>query len=267
MINLEKYYKEHVSKEDYYYKFYNELITKAEEDKQIMDEMNFITNEDPYDEMEYEVYDDEDVIRTLKDLCEPNLDITTIKNTRLFYFSLFYLHDNSYRIKEFPRIIDRPPDDPYKFTCIDIRNLAIERGLDHNGTVQYMTRRKIVENLTFEKETAIKIETNIDKMFIEISTRIARFENMTIDEKIKEIANLIENLLCVDGNFIKLDYSKYCFKYLDDEIIKNYRKQIQCFRHASNNALEERKQFSKEQKEFLIDYGITIIKLIHSLKK
>ncbi len=32
MINLEKYYKEHVSKEDYY-KFYNELITKAEEDK------------------------------------------------------------------------------------------------------------------------------------------------------------------------------------------------------------------------------------------
>ena len=33
MINLEKYYKEHVSKEDYYYKFYNELITKAEEDE------------------------------------------------------------------------------------------------------------------------------------------------------------------------------------------------------------------------------------------
>ena len=85
MINLEKYYKEHVSKEDYYYKFYNELITKAEEDKQTMDEMNFITNEDPYDEIEYEVYDDEDVVRTLKDLCEPNLDITTIKNTRLFY--------------------------------------------------------------------------------------------------------------------------------------------------------------------------------------
>ena len=35
MINLEKYYKEHVSKEDYYYKFYNELITKAEEDKKV----------------------------------------------------------------------------------------------------------------------------------------------------------------------------------------------------------------------------------------
>ena len=40
MINLEKYYKEHVSKEDYYYNFYNELITKAEEDKKVMEEIN-----------------------------------------------------------------------------------------------------------------------------------------------------------------------------------------------------------------------------------
>lgn len=65
MINLEKYYKEHVSKEDYYYKFYNELITKAEEeeDKKVMEEINLITNDDPYDEMEYEAFDDEDVIR------------------------------------------------------------------------------------------------------------------------------------------------------------------------------------------------------------
>lgn len=76
------YYLEHVSKEDYYYKFYNELITKAEEDKKLMEEINLITNDDPYDEMEYEAFDDEDVIRILKDLCEPSLDITTIKNTR-----------------------------------------------------------------------------------------------------------------------------------------------------------------------------------------
>ena len=140
--------------------------------------------------------------------------------------------------------------------------------MKHQGkaSCHYDTKLRSDEKLA-EKSNDVRVENNIDKMFIEISTRNARFENMTIDEKIKEIANLIENLLCADGNFIKLDYSKYCFKYIDDEIIKNYRKQIQCFRHASNNALEERKQFSKWQKEFLIDYGITIIKLIHSLKK
>lgn len=76
-------YKEHVSKEDYYYKFYNELITKAEEDKKVMEEINLITNDDPYDEMEYEAFDDEDVIRILKDLCEPSLDITYYKKYKI----------------------------------------------------------------------------------------------------------------------------------------------------------------------------------------
>lgn len=46
---------------------------------------------------------------------------------RYFVFS-FWLEEM------FPRIIDRTPEDPYKFTCNDIRNLAIERGLDHNNT-------------------------------------------------------------------------------------------------------------------------------------
>lgn len=166
-----------------------------------------------------------------------------------------------------PIVVRRKENDRYELLSGHRRKKVNEiLGLDHNNTVQYITRRKIVENLTFEKEATIKIENNIDKMFMEISTRNARFENMTIDEKIKEIANLIENLLYVDGNYIKLDYSKHCFEYVDDEIIKKYRKQIQCFRHSSNNALEERKQFSDEEKEFIIDYGITIIKLIYSFK-
>ena len=41
---------------------------------------------------------------------------------------------------------------------------------------------------------------------------------------------------------------------------------VRIFRHSSNNALEERKQFSDEEKEFIIDYGITSIKLIYSFK-
>ena len=43
-------------------------LIKAEEDKKVMEEINLITNDDPYDEMEYEAFDDEDVIRILKDL-------------------------------------------------------------------------------------------------------------------------------------------------------------------------------------------------------
>ena len=37
---------------------------------------------------------------------------------------------------------------------------------------------------------------------------------MSIDEKLAEIANLIENLLKKKGNFVQLDYSQVCFGYV-----------------------------------------------------
>lgn len=266
MINLEKYYREKVSKEDYYYKFYNELIIKADEDKRIMEELAFITDSDPYEEALYDAYDEEDVIKIVKDLCEPNLDIRQTINTRKFYFAFFYLHDNGYKIVEFPRVIDRPPEDPYTFTCLNIRNLAIEKGMEFNGTVSYMNRRKIVANLTFEKKDIIKIDEGINKLFVEISTRNAKFESMSKDEQIKEIANLIENMLYIDGKYIELDCEKKCFNLVTNDCIKKYRKQIQCFRHAHEEALRERKNIDDVQKDFIIDYGITIIKLIYRIK-
>ena len=88
---------------------------------------------------------------------------------------------------------------------------------------------------------------------------------MTLDEKIAEIANLIENMLKREGTFIALDYSKVCSGFITDDVVKNYRKKMQCFRHCSGEALEERKAYSEEQKNFFVDYGLTIVKAIHSL--
>lgn len=39
-----------------------------------------------------------------------------------------------------------------------------------------------------------------------------------------EIANLIENLLKKDNNFIILDYSRICFEYITNDIVISYRK-------------------------------------------
>ena len=50
-------------------------------------------------------------------------------------------------------------------------------------------------------------------------------------------------------------------------IVKNYRKKMQCFRHCTDEAIEERKTYSEEQKTFLVDYGLTIVKAIHELVK
>ena len=118
-----------------------------------------------------------------------------------------------------------------------------------------------------QKSCNIEVSDSINKKFIEISTRQASFNCMHTDEKIAEIANLIENMLKQDGKFITPEYEKVCCGFIDDTIVKNYRKQMQCFRHCTDEAIAERKTYSEEQKAFLVDYGLTIVKAIHELIK
>lgn len=69
---------------------------------------------------------------------------------------------------------------------------------------------------------------------------------MSTDEKLSEIANLIENMLKKNGHFIKLDYSSICFDYILNENVTSYRKKMQCFRHASSETIAERSSYSEE---------------------
>ena len=120
-----------------------------------------------------------------------------------------------YEIKEFPRVLARPPVDPSDFTYGEIRNRIIVQGDHDNGTVRYATRRVFVANLTFElKFNYIEVDDVIDQKFIEISNRQASFNNMSTDEKLAEIANLIENLLKKNKKFITPDYTKICLTIL-----------------------------------------------------
>lgn len=150
-------------------------------------------------------------------------------------------------------MLARPPVDPSDFTYGDIRNRIISQGEDVNGTVKYATRRTFVAGLTFElKSSHIGIDNSIDQKFIEISNRQASLNNMSTDEKLSEIANLIENMLKKNGHFITLDCSSICFDYISDETVTSYRKKMQCFRHASSEAITERSSYSEEQKNFLL---------------
>lgn len=122
--------------------------------------------------------------------------------------------------------------------------------------------------MTFKKnDCSIEVNDSINQKFIEISTRQASFNSMHIDEKIAEIANLIENLLKQDGKYITPEYENVCCGFIDDSIVKSYRNKMQCFRHCTDEAIEERKAYSEAQKNFLVDYGLTIVKAIHQLVK
>lgn len=90
------------------------------------------------------------------------------------------------------------------------------------------------------KSSHIDIEDSINQKFIEISNRQASFNSMSTDEKLAEIADLIENLLKKNGKFITPDYPRICFDYISNDTVTSYRKKMYCFRHATYEAILER---------------------------
>ena len=260
MLNLFEFYKKNIKQDDYYYRFYNQLVTAPEKSKLELEEIFGSSGET--DDSCYEVFDEVEAIRKLRDLCEPNLTFDT-NNMTLFYLVCFCLNNYGYMIQEFPSLLKRPPLNPSDFTINDIRNMAFSLKLNDGNTIHYQTRRRIVENLHFIKSEECKIDDDINCKFQEISTRNARFENMTLDERIKEIINLIENLLKKDGKYLKLDYEKLSCDFINEKIIIDYKNKMQCFRHSSDESLKERKQYTDLQKSFIVDYGIMICNLIY----
>ena len=133
--------------------------------------------------------------------------------------------------------------------------------LKRNSLTEY--DRKMINEIReiclkhIDDKYTIKMPDDLNKKIELISTRNASFEQMPIDEKIKELGNLIEFMLKGKSGFVSIDYSFSSDLINDDSVIK-YRKKVQCFRHSSQESLNERNNFTKEQKAFLIDYGILL---------
>ena len=140
---------------------------------------------------------------------------------------------------------------------------AISNALQANTTGFLLKEILFLESDDSVSHTEINNE--IEDKFIEISNRQAAFDKMSLDEKLEEINNLIENLLKKNDKYLKLPYGEIAFKYVSNDIITQYRKQTHCFRHSSEKAIKERKTYTEAQKLFLVDYGLIIVKIIHSL--
>lgn len=258
-MDIKEFYFQNIQESEYHHRFYDSI-------KNVNRRYNIFNGYEEVDDYAFEVFDVEEAISKFKELCQPEVSFDSNEKKCWFYLVTYYLYKMGYEIKEFPRVLARPPIDPSDFTYGDIRNKIIAQGGDVNGNVRYATRRTFVASLTFElKSNHIGINNSIDQKFIEISNRQASFNNMSTDEKLSEIANLIENMLKKNGNYITPNYSSICFDYISNETVTNYRKKMQCFRHATSEAIEERNSYSEEQKSFFVDFGLTIIKVIHTL--
>lgn len=257
-MDLKAFYFGNIKESEYHYRFLDSI-------KKVNYTYNIFTGEEETQDYKFEIYDAEEAIIKFRELCQPDVNFSN-ENRCWFYLVTYYLYTLGYEIKEFPRILARPPVDPSDFTYGEIRNWIIAQGGDDRGTVRYATRRKAIAEYTFElKSSHIEVGDFINNKFIEISNRQASFTDMSIDEKLAEIVNVIENLIKKDGKINSLDYSKVCCGFITDDVVRDYRKKMQCFRHGSDEAMRERKTYSVEQKNFFVDYGLTIVKAIYSL--
>lgn len=259
MINLLDFYFDNIKKEEYHYRFY-ELLKN-------LYIVNMLSEEDNPARWKFEVYDPIEALRKIVDLCEPSINDYTIEDKCLFYTSCYYIHRSGYRIKQFPNLVSRPYEDLFKFTYDDIRNRLYSMGVKtENGSVTWASRRAFVSEFVLEETPVRKFEEiTLDDKFIELSNRSASFDEMAIDEKIEALNNLMENLLKKEGKYLEIDYSPIGLSFINNETIKQYRKDTQCFRHKSEDAVKEKNKYTGLQKQFLIDYGKMIAETIFKL--
>lgn len=71
------------------------------------------------------------------------------------------------------------------------------------------------EGLEFADDLRSKIQL--------ISTRNAKFSEMSTNEKLKEIVNLLENILKKDGKYIEVNFSEITFGFFSNESVKEYK--------------------------------------------
>ena len=214
-------------------------------------------------ELENYIYNDEnEVISRFKEMISPNNE-TNFKNkifNKEFQLIRQYLDNQGYRIAQFPNAL-HIPNTLHNFAYNQIRSY-IQTKRNSLGTVTWDERRILINELNFFNEDFVfqKVPDDLQTVIKKISLRDATWEQQTDDEKLRTIAEVIENLMKLsNGKFLSVDESNF-YGLFTEEQLKNFRKQLQVFRHSHKQALEEREsEFDESRKKFLIHLGIVIL--------
>lgn len=250
MIDLLEYFKENYKQNDYYKNYYFSI-------KDIED----IRNKKYF----YRYYDTQEIIEAFRDIIKPeNEKNITIELDEKFILICFYLTDQGFVIKEFPELLKRPKSftdsDLYDFMYRQIRTYIINHNEKHDGTVTWDERRNLISSLNFIK-SIYPISVKMDELVKEITNEKKYFNELNENSKLETICNAIEYLLKDNNKFNGFDSNK-CFNLLSNENISNLRKILQCYRHSTKEDIKKREDFTQNQKDFLIKYGIIVIESI-----
>lgn len=117
-MDLKEFYFQNIQGTEYHYRFYNYS-------KNVNKKYNVFSGYEEVDDYEFKVYDAEEAITKFRELCQPDVNFSSSENKFWFYLVTYYLYKMGYEIKEFLRMLARPPIDPNDFTYGEIRNRII----------------------------------------------------------------------------------------------------------------------------------------------
>ena len=103
-MDLKEFYFQNIKESEYHHRFLNSV-------KKVNYTYNLFTGEEETQDYQFEIYDVEEAITKFKELCQPDVNFSP-ENKCWFYLITYYLNTLGYEIKEFPRILARPPAEP-----------------------------------------------------------------------------------------------------------------------------------------------------------
>ena len=251
MIDLLEYFDNHV--EGTYYERFCTKIQRFDDDEAV------VFGLEP-SALEYKLYDEDELKDKFRSVCQPPDNHTPEDESWFILISFYFFYHNIY-IRQFPKLFERPKSLP-DFAYTDIRQYAFDNGYTNGDmtTVRWSIRRQIIKELAFEKSVQGVIPTEaVVELINIIESNDTSWQEMNVDAKLAALNNVIEYCLKRDKGFIEIpEIDNIC----DFVKCREFRSKTHCMRHGSQDALHNRSIMSNSEKQFLVDYGVSLVHLI-----
>lgn len=251
MIDLLEYFDNHV--EGTYYERFCTIIQRVD------DEGSVVFGLEP-SILEYKLYDEVELEDKFRSICQPPDNYTSEDDSWFILISFYFFHHNIY-IRQFPKLFERPKS-LLDFAYTDIRQYAFDNGYTNGdmSEVKWSIRRQIIRELVFERSIQGVIPNDeIVHLINIIESNDTSWQMMNVDAKLAALNNVIEHELKRDGRFIDIPDIDNIHDFVK---CREFRSNTHCMRHGSEEALRNRREFNDSEKQFLVDYGVSLVHLI-----
>lgn len=229
-------------------------------------EKNFTFEKNILENLNYS--DINSLINAFKDIIKPNFceprTVNELQDNELkFTIMCYYFWVAGYAMDEFPTMFAFPKYE--EFACLSIKEAARAKyNSKPDGSVSWQSRRRFIDNdLTIKKiNNNIDVDESFENLYKSIATSNTDFFSLSEDEKLMNIRNIYENLVDKMGGFKAIKYKEIFMGYISEENLKEYSKKLHIFRHGKTKAIEERASLSLDEKNYMIDFGIVILKVM-----